>query len=167
MLKYCVFPTSWGWVGVVAGERGVRRVELPRHSREEILGALRPSLEPGAREDGATLAPVRQRLEDYFRGVPVDFPFAVDLDGIPPFQAGVLGVVRQIPWGEVRSYRRVAEAAGNPRAARAVGSAMARNPIPVIIPCHRVVGSDGSLVGFGGGLELKRRLLELEGGAYR
>lgn len=166
MLNYSVFPTSWGWVGVVAGDRGIRLVKLPRPSREEILEALGPLLEAGAKQDDCRLAPVREHLTDYFRGIPVDFPFEVDLEGIPPFQAAVLRVVRQVPRGEVRSYRWVAGAAGNPRAARAAGWAMARNPLPVIVPCHRVVRSDGSLGGFAGGLELKRRMLAMERSAY-
>jgi methylated-DNA-[protein]-cysteine S-methyltransferase len=94
----------------------------------------------------------------------VDFGrYEVDLTVQPSFLRRALTAARGIPRGQVRSYAWLAAAAGNPRAARAAGQAMARNPVPIIIPCHRVVASDGSLGGFGGGLGMKRRLLALEG----
>jgi methylated-DNA-[protein]-cysteine S-methyltransferase len=104
---------------------------------------------------------VKKQLEEYFAGERHQF----DLDLAPdatPFQAQVLEELRHIPYGETRSYRDVAVAVGNPKAVRAVGGANGNNPIPIVIPCHRVVGSDGSLTGFGGGLDSKRFLLDLE-----
>ncbi|MFB3880018.1 MAG: methylated-DNA--[protein]-cysteine S-methyltransferase [Armatimonadota bacterium] len=103
-------------------------------------------------------------LRRYFAGERVGFSrYRLDLSGVPPFLAKALRQARGIPYGQVRSYGWLAAAAGNPRAARAAGQAMARNRLPIIVPCHRVIASDGSLGGFGGGLEMKRRLLELEG----
>lgn len=104
---------------------------------------------------------VKKQLEEYFAGERHQF----DLDLAPdatPFQAQVLEALQHIPYGETRSYQDVAVAVGNPKAVRAVGGANGNNPIPIVIPCHRVVGSDGSLTGFGGGLDSKRFLLDLE-----
>jgi methylated-DNA-[protein]-cysteine S-methyltransferase len=103
----------------------------------------------------------KRQLEEYFAGTRTGF----ELDLAPratPFQSQVLEYLRSIPYGETRSYRDVAVAIGNPKAVRAVGGANGSNPIPIIIPCHRVIGSDGTLTGFGGGIDTKRFLLDLE-----
>lgn len=101
------------------------------------------------------------QLDEYFAGArrAFDLPLALD---VPPFQARVLEQLRAIPYGETRSYKDIAIALGDPRAVRAVGSANGSNPLPIVIPCHRVIGSNGSLTGFGGGLDAKRYLLDLE-----
>jgi methylated-DNA-[protein]-cysteine S-methyltransferase len=104
---------------------------------------------------------VKKQLEEYFAGTRQQF----DLELAPrttPFQAQVLAALQQIPYGETCSYRDIAEAVGNPKAVRAVGGANGNNPIPIVIPCHRVIGSNGSLTGFGGGVDTKRFLLDLE-----
>ncbi len=101
-------------------------------------------------------------LDAYFTGQLWRFSTPCDLRGLPPFTQAVLKVACKIPYGEVRSYRWVAEQLGSPKAARAVGNALARNPIPIIIPCHRVVRTDGSIGGYALGLDWKKRLLELE-----
>ena len=106
-------------------------------------------------------ATAKRQLEEYFAGKRREF----ELDLAPagtPFQLSVLNELLKIPYGETISYRDIANAIGNPKAVRAVGGANGRNPIPIIIPCHRVIGSDGSLTGFGGGLPSKRFLLDLE-----
>jgi methylated-DNA-[protein]-cysteine S-methyltransferase len=103
----------------------------------------------------------KRQLEEYFDGSRHEF----ELDLAPkatPFQSQVLQYLRSIPYGETRSYLDVAKAIGNPRAVRAVGGANGNNPIPIIIPCHRVIGRNGTLTGFGGGIETKRYLLDLE-----
>lgn len=110
--------------------------------------------------DEAFDAPRRQ-LDEYFRGVRRDFDLPL-APRVTPFQARVLAELRAIPYGETRSYKDIAVALGDVRAVRAVGSANGRNPLPIVIPCHRAVGSGGKLVGFGGGLETKRYLLDLE-----
>ncbi len=104
---------------------------------------------------------VKRQLDEYFRGKRKAFDLALDPQGTP-FQRSVLDALLEIPYGETRSYLDIAERIGNPKAVRAVGSANGSNPIAVIIPCHRVIGSNGSLTGFGGGLESKRYLLDLE-----
>ena len=106
---------------------------------------------------------LRGRLKDYFSGANVDFEDDLDLEGASDFMVKAWKACQSIPKGEVRTYNWLAEQAGNRRAARAAGLAMSRNRVPIIIPCHRVIGSDGSLHGYAGGLPLKQRLLEIEG----
>jgi methylated-DNA-[protein]-cysteine S-methyltransferase len=103
-------------------------------------------------------------LRRYFTGEAVDFRgYPVDISSLPPFLRRALEAARGIPYGQVRTYKWVAARAGRGRAARAAGQAMSRNPVALLVPCHRVVGSGGKLTGFGGGLPAKRALLELEG----
>lgn len=104
----------------------------------------------------------RKELHAYFAGRLRSFSVPCDLTGLPPFTQAVLSATARIPYGEVRSYRWVAERLGKPKATRAVGNALARNPIPIIIPCHRVIRSDGTLGGYALGMKWKKRLLELE-----
>lgn len=104
------------------------------------------------------------RFQQYFKGESIGFPLNnIALERLYDFQKKVLLLERQIPYGQVSTYGKLAHKLGHPGAARAVGTALARNPFPIIIPCHRTIRSDGSLGGFGGGLKLKRQLLELEG----
>ncbi len=110
-------------------------------------------------------ADVARQLTEYFAGQRVDFDLPIEMCGTS-FQLQVWSALRRIPYGEVRSYADIARAIGRPKAVRAVGAANGANPIPIIVPCHRVIGSNGSLTGFGGGLEVKRRLLELERARY-
>jgi methylated-DNA-[protein]-cysteine S-methyltransferase len=105
---------------------------------------------------------VRQ-LEEYFEGGRVRFEIDIDVSGIPPFQQRVLAVLARVPFGRTVTYADLAASLGNRLAARAVGAALNKNPIPIVLPCHRVVGATGELVGYAGGLERKRTLLELEG----
>ena len=104
---------------------------------------------------------VKAQLDEYFAGKRKIFDIQLAPDATP-FQSAVLEALRDIPYGETRSYRDIAEQIGNPKAVRAVGGANGSNPIPIIIPCHRVIGSNGTLTGFGGGLDSKRFLLDLE-----
>ena len=139
---------------VHATERGVTEVRL-RKKGTDLQGKGR-SL---SRRWGAA---ARKELGAYFAGRLRSFTVPCDLTGLPPFTQGVLRVTAQIPYGEVRSYRWVAARLGQPKATRAVGNALARNPIPIIIPCHRVIRSDGSLGGYALGLARKKKLLALE-----
>ena len=109
----------------------------------------------------ALTALVFRQLDEYFAGTRREFDFPFRLHGTP-FQEQVWAALRQIPYGETRSYQEIARAIGHPKACRAVGMANHKNPIILVIPCHRVIGSNGSLVGYGGGLEMKQTLLELE-----
>ena len=120
-----------------------------------------PSIAPDWREDAAAFVEVERQLDEYFAGDRRSFDLALAPSGTP-FQLLVWGELRRIPMGETTTYAGLAERVGRPRAARAVGAAVGRNPISVIVPCHRVVGSDGSLTGFAGGISRKRALLALE-----
>jgi len=108
------------------------------------------------------LATAADLLVRYFEGRPVSFDLPLEPEDVTEFGARVLSACAAIPWGETRGYGELAAAAGSPGAARAVGQALGRNPIPLLVPCHRVIGADGSLTGFGSGVEVKRRLLDLE-----
>jgi methylated-DNA-[protein]-cysteine S-methyltransferase len=105
----------------------------------------------------------RRQLDEYFAGERRDFDLPVDLSAARDFGRAVLEQLARVPYGELTTYGTLAAQAGRPRAARAVGTVMNRNPVPIVLPCHRVVGSSGSLVGYAGGLDRKRTLLELEG----
>ncbi len=109
------------------------------------------------------LAPYRSQLSDYFAGELNQFSLPIDLTRLTDFQKRVLTTIARIPSGAVWSYRQVAEAIGKPRAARAVGQALGSNPLPIVLPCHRVIASDGTLGGYTGGLLIKRKLLKIEG----
>lgn len=160
-MDFFVFPTALGWVGLLASSRGLTRLVLPLQDQEEVLRELGQLTETP--HNSSAFGDLPQRITRYFSGERVKFTDPVDLDGISPFQHRVLDKLRRIPYGKTRSYGWVAQAVGVPQGPRAVGQAVARNPVPLIIPCHRVVSSNG-LGGFGGGLDLKRLLLRLEAG---
>lgn len=117
--------------------------------------------------DDAKAGPLARQIADYIEGTRTSFDLDVDLSWVTPFRREVLLETARVPRGEVASYAEIARRVGRPRAFRAVGNTMRTNPIPIVIPCHRVVGSDGTLTGFGGGLDMKRRLLALEGANAR
>jgi methylated-DNA-[protein]-cysteine S-methyltransferase len=118
-------------------------------------------VDPEWKLDGSSFVEVMDQLQSYFAGERKKFEIPLVLEGTD-FQKSVWSALQKIPYGETVSYKELAGKVGNPKAVRAVGAANGANPIPIIIPCHRVVGNDGSLTGFGGGLPLKKRLLELE-----
>ncbi|MEM4724061.1 MAG: methylated-DNA--[protein]-cysteine S-methyltransferase [Candidatus Hadarchaeum sp.] len=160
--------TLWGWVGMAFSSHGLVGTTLPFPTSEEAISLLARKW-PNARERlHPQLFALQEKLQRYFRGELVDFRNEIlDMRQGTDFQTRVWGVVRSIPCGEVRSYGWVAAQVGSPHAARAVGRVMATNPFPIVVPCHRVVGSAGQLVGFGGGLDMKCRLLELEAAQVR
>jgi methylated-DNA-[protein]-cysteine S-methyltransferase len=129
---------------------------------EIVFGAL-PEHLPQEPKAMALLEQVEQQLDEYFDGKRQTFDLPIDWNGMAEYQESVLRACFAIPYGEVRTYGGLARQTGRPKAARAVGNIMATNPIPIVIPCHRVIGSDGSLHGYGGGLDVKARLLKLEG----
>jgi O-6-methylguanine DNA methyltransferase len=118
--------------------------------------------DPSLVRDDALLAPIRRELEEYLAGRRSELSFAIDLDEGTPFQREVWRTLARIPYGETWSYAQLARSIGRPTAVRAVGAANGRNPLAIVLPCHRVIGADGRLVGFGGGLPLKEHLLALE-----
>ena len=145
---------------VAASDDGLCRISFPDAVANRTR-AERPRVAPSAARK-ALLDRIRRALDRYFSGAREDFE-GIPLDpGGTQFQRRVWDCLRTIPAGETRSYGEIARAIGRPRAVRAVGSANRVNPIPIVVPCHRVIGADGSLVGFGGGLHRKRFLLDLE-----
>ena len=162
-LKYAVFETCAGWVGVLGSRLGLRRLTLPLDSASEACVELGGELSLAVSSPDF-FSDVTGRLKRYFEGEKITFPDKLDLSGASPFKRLVWAEARRIPYAETRSYRWVARGMGRPLAARAVGQAMGRNPVPIIIPCHRVVASGSKLGGFGGGLEMKKYLLALEAG---
>lgn len=161
-LAFALFDTSLGWMGIVGSTYGLKRVILPQKSKEAVLYQV---MNYGCVAEDQVIAlfgDLPHRLKQYLGGGPVDFPDRLDLGKTTRFQQKVWQLVRTIPYGETRSYGWAASRLGLPKAARAIGQALGRNPLPIIIPCHRVINSDGRLGGFGGGLELKESLLRLE-----
>ncbi|NCO24012.1 MAG: hypothetical protein COZ07_05180 [Candidatus Infernicultor aquiphilus] len=164
--KYNIFLTAWGWAGLVAGQEGLRILVLPEERKEDVLVKIKKELkynnlieEKGGWED------LIKDIKEYFTGKKVDFSnWQLDLNEYTDFQKSILQIVKKIPYGKIQTYKKVAEAANYPKAYRAVGNTMAHNPIPLIIPCHRVIGSNGKLVGFSasGGIVLKQKMLDLE-----
>src|SRR4051794_17628592 len=119
----------------------------------------RPPLPPGARRENTAFTPVREQLDEYFAGERIEFDLPLRMEG-SPFQREVWSALQGIPYGETVSYGELARRIGRPEASRAVGLANGRNPISIVVPCHRVIGASGSLTGYGGGVERKRFLLE-------
>jgi O-6-methylguanine DNA methyltransferase len=160
---YGIFGSSLGVVRIASTEKGVCKIALPKESEEDFLGWLRVhfGLQNVIKNRGKNEG-VLAEMESYLAGGLREFESTLDLRGTE-FQMKVWREVRTIPYGTTCSYRDIAERIGHPRAYRAVGAANRANPIPVIVPCHRVIGRDGSLRGYGGGLETKERLLRLEG----
>jgi methylated-DNA-[protein]-cysteine S-methyltransferase len=157
-----VFETPLGWVAALARSGRLIATSLPQPSSKEAIAACGGEAGDGPPND--LLAALAGDLRRYFDGQPVDLAiYPVDVTGLPPFHRRALLAARRIPYGQVRTYGWLAKHAGRPRAGRAAGQAMSVNPLPLVIPCHRVVGAGGALTGFGGGLALKRALLELEG----
>ena len=159
--RYDLFETPMGWMAVLVSERGVRHVSL-RPTPDQCIADLGRDVE-GAVQDSEGLCGLREKLLAYIGGDPhATDDVTLDTSGATPFFQRAWEACRGIPPGETRSYAWLAAAAGNPAAFRAAGQAMARNRFSLIVPCHRVIGSDGGLHGYGGGLDKKARLLEQE-----
>ena len=159
---YDLLDSPVGALLVAATPRGVCRISYdadPESHAEQFARAY------GVRVLRAPRAvdTVRRELDEYFEGTRQEFDLALDLTAAPEFTRDVLGELARVRFGDVTTYGHLAARVGRPRAARAVGTVMHRNPIPIVLPCHRVVGSTGSLVGYAGGLERKQALLRLEG----
>jgi O-6-methylguanine DNA methyltransferase len=163
LLYYKVLDTSLGRIGIAASELGICQIKLKIDSEAAYRQYLIEDLGMTPLRADRQLQKATAALRCYLsRGQP-DFSFPLDLSKTTKFEHRVFKEVRRIPYGTVRTYKEIARSIGSPRAARAVGQALKRNPIPIIIPCHRVVKSDGSLGGFSQGVELKQKLLEIEG----
>jgi methylated-DNA-[protein]-cysteine S-methyltransferase len=151
---YTTFESPVGPLTIVGDSNALRRVSFSSGKR-----AAPPR--PDWKLDKESFAEVIRQLQAYFRGELKQFKLPLAMEGTE-FQLRVWNALRLIPYGETISYAQLAERIGNPKAVRAVGLANGNNPIPIIVPCHRVIGSDGSLTGFGGGLSTKKKLLDLE-----
>jgi methylated-DNA-[protein]-cysteine S-methyltransferase len=161
---FSLYATEEGMGAVVTTDLGVTEVMMPEDVTPERMRAAVRDRFPGAGEGSPLSQRAAELLARYFRGEAVDFDVPLDDSRWTPFQREIYRVVRAIPFGAVMSYGEVARTAGRPGAARGVGSAMARNPLPVIIPCHRVIGSTGKMTGYSapGGVARKEMLLRME-----
>jgi methylated-DNA-[protein]-cysteine S-methyltransferase len=153
-----------GTLLLMATPKGLVRIAFESENRDEVLGEVAEQLSPRILEAPRRLDPVRRELEKYFEGKLHDFDVPLDWSLTGEFARRVLRRTARIPYGSVASYGDVAVGVGTPRGARAVGNALGSNPIPVIVPCHRVVRTGGAIGGYGGGLTRKRFLLALEAG---
>ncbi|HMK24113.1 MAG TPA: methylated-DNA--[protein]-cysteine S-methyltransferase [Terriglobales bacterium] len=159
-----IFPTPWGWMGISETTKGIDAIILPKASRRAIESALRIS--SNAHLDAkapSRLQEARRQLIEFLRGKRERFDVLLDLSRGTAFQRQVWRTLQRVPYGKLRSYRWIALRVGGRRFARAVGNAVGSNPVPIVVPCHRIVAHDASLGGFSGGLPMKRKLLRLEG----
>jgi O-6-methylguanine DNA methyltransferase len=164
MRRAIIFKSPWGWMGVSETSKGIDTILLPNGSKRAIESDLRAAVsgpcDPGG---SARLEAARRQLLDYFAGRRDTFDMVLDLSQGTVFQRQVWRMLQRVPYGKLRSYQWIATRVGGRRYARAVGNAVGANPLPIVIPCHRVVAHDASLGGFSGGLPMKRKLLALEG----
>lgn len=153
-MRYRYLESPIGALLIAGDDAGIRRISFSAGKR---------TLAPEANwiEDPSSFVEAERQLEAYFEGELTEFDLLLAPE-TTTFQGRVLGELRKVPYGTTVSYGELARRVGNPRASRAVGMANGRNPIPIVIPCHRVIGANGDLTGFGGGLDTKRRLLALE-----
>jgi len=159
--SYAIIETKLGWVGILGSIDGLCQIVLPQISPQEVLCILGERL-LGASYDISLYGDLANRLNRYFEGEAVAFTDHLDLKNATPFQFAVWQIVRSIPYGQTRSYGWVARQMEIPHGARAVGQALAKNPLPVVVPCHRIISSRGELGGFSYGMAMKRRLLQIE-----
>ena len=153
-MYYCYFETPIGELLLASDDDGLAMIGFPQ-------GSMRRDPEPDWIYNEKPLASACQQLGEYFSGKRKSFDLPLQFDGTE-FQVSVLKALQNIPYGETVSYGEIARRIGKPKAVRAVGAANGRNPLPIVVPCHRVIGSSGDLTGFGGGLDTKEALLRLE-----
>ena len=154
MNAFSKLETSLGTLGIRTNLKGIHHIHLPNNI---ILNEM----ETVPKNQSKIMNQALEELQEYFEGKRTTFTVPIDLNA-PPFYKKVLQEIRKVPFGSTASYLEIASRVGSPKAVRAVGSANARNPIPIIIPCHRIIRSDGGLGGYGGGLDLKMDLLRHE-----
>lgn len=162
--RAAIFKSPWGWIGISETAKGIDAIALPKGSKRAIESDLRSlgggPLEPG---ESARLQSASRQVLEYLAGTRETFDVPIDSSRSTPFQRRVWRVLQRVPYGKLRSYQWVAARVGGLHYARAVGNAVGANPLPIVIPCHRIVGQDASLGGFSCGLPMKRKLLTLEG----
>ena len=162
LLSLTLVDTSLGVMGIISSPFGVKKVILPQKSKREVLHQVKDHYILAKESDSSALSDLSLRLWHYFVGEVVSFPDKLDLSGTTSFQQRVWKQTQAIPYGKTNSYAHIANRLGYYQAARAVGQALSKNPLPIIIPCHRVIRSDGGLGGFSAGLDMKKYLLRLE-----
>jgi methylated-DNA-[protein]-cysteine S-methyltransferase len=162
-VAYSEIDSPVGKLMVAATPRGLVRITFPVEEPETVLEQLASRVSPRILESPARLDDVRRELDRYFEGRLQQFDLPLDWQLTRGFYRKVLRATARIPYGQTRSYSEMANKAGSPRAVRATGTALGSNPLPIIVPCHRVLRRGGALGGYGGGLEVKQALLELEG----
>jgi methylated-DNA-[protein]-cysteine S-methyltransferase len=160
-IGFDLVDTPIGELLVAASDRGLAAISFETDA--DRVDRLTRIAGPRVLRSPRSVDNARRELEEYFEGRRQTFDLTLDLRALPQFTVSVLEQLARVPYGETTTYGELARRVGHPRAARAVGTVMHRNRIPIVLPCHRVVGSTGSLTGYAGGLDLKRRLLELEG----
>jgi methylated-DNA-[protein]-cysteine S-methyltransferase len=163
-VAYANVDSPFGPLLLAATPRGVVRVNLPTYDPEETLEELAVRVSPRVLEAPAKLDEARRQLDLYFEGKLTEFDLPIDWQLTGGFRGKVQRAINRIPYGQTRTYTEMARSAGNERAVRAAGTACGSNPIPIVIPCHRVLRSSGGLGGYGGGLPMKEALLKMEGG---
>jgi methylated-DNA-[protein]-cysteine S-methyltransferase len=162
-VAYANVDSPYGPLLLAATPRGLVRVNLPTYDPEETLEELAEQVSPRLLEAPGRLDDARRQLDLYFAGKLTEFELPLDWQLSRDFRLRALRAIKRIPYGKTRSYTEIARSAGNERAVRAAGTACGSNPIPIVVPCHRVLRSGGGLGGYGGGLPMKEALLELEG----
>lgn len=162
-VAYTTTDSPFGQLLLAATPRGLVKLSLPGHDPEQALEDLAARISPRVLEAPARLDEARRKLDLYFEGRLTEFDLPLDWQLSRDFRRRALRAIDRIPYGKTRSYTEIARSAGNERAVRAAGSACGSNPIPIVVPCHRVLRSGGALGGYGGGLPMKEALLELEG----
>ena len=166
-VAYATADSPFGELLLATTPRGLVRVGLPNEDADELLTDLARRVSPRVLEAPVALDEARRELDLYFEGRLRAFGLPLDWRLSEGFRRRVLNAIAEIPYGETRSYTEIATEAGNERAVRAAGTACGRNPLPLVVPCHRVLRSGGALGGYLGGPEMKRGLLELEGSLAR
>jgi methylated-DNA-[protein]-cysteine S-methyltransferase len=162
-VAYTMSDSPFGPLLLAATPRGLVKVSLPGHDPEETLDDLAERISPRVLEEPASFEETRRELDLYFEGKLREFDLPLDWQLSRDFRRRALRAIDRIPYGRTRSYTEIARSAGNERAVRAAGTACGSNPIPIVVPCHRVLRSGGALGGYGGGLPMKEALLKLEG----
>jgi methylated-DNA-[protein]-cysteine S-methyltransferase len=162
-VAYTTTDSPFGPLLLATTPKGLVRVGLPSQDADELLVDLATRVSPRVLEAPAQLDETRRELDLYFAGKLTEFDLPLDWRLSKDFRLEVLRAIARIPYGQTRSYTQMATSAGNERAVRAAGTACGTNPIPLVVPCHRVLRSGGALGGYGGGLPMKEGLLRLEG----
>ncbi|MBN1189649.1 MAG: MGMT family protein [Dehalococcoidales bacterium] len=165
-IYYAIFKIKESWMGLSGSLTGLSRTTLPCSNENQAAALLAAAFPDGDRQgcicDAAFFAPLIEKFQAYFQGCRIDFTEKIDPPGATLFRRKVWEATRLIPYGETRSYGWIANRIGQPQSSRAVGQALKVNPLPLVVPCHRVIASGGSLCGFAGGVETKQQLIKME-----